>query len=124
MYLQLLRHIRFQQAFIQTVGHLINSGFINGKYYFGLQLPLEWPNLGGPLFFEHYSFLGINQMALLIHTLTMLQTKKPYLIEFVAISNPSLEKFYGYSDSCWGTLHLTFEMVAQQSSPTNDVGVI
>ncbi|MDQ6608479.1 MAG: Ig-like domain-containing protein, partial [Bacteroidota bacterium] len=38
------------------------AGFINGNTYYGYQLPLG-PILGGPLFFEHYSFLGIKPVA-------------------------------------------------------------
>ncbi len=35
------------------------SDFINGNSYYGFTLPLGAP-YGGPLFFSHYSFLGIN----------------------------------------------------------------
>ena len=34
----------------------------NGNIYYGYQLPLG-PPVGGPLFFAHYSFLGLIQMA-------------------------------------------------------------
>ena len=36
-----------------------NGGMKNGKTYYGYTLPLG-PAYGGPLFFAHYSFLGIN----------------------------------------------------------------
>ena len=40
-------------------GFAFNGGIKNNNTYFGILLPLGQP-FGGPLFFEHYSFLGIN----------------------------------------------------------------
>ena len=98
--------------------------FINGNTYLGLQLPLG-PNLGGPLFFEHYSFLGINPTGLSdAYANYATQTKNHTLINYnYCKSNP--QNYYGYSDSCWG---LTASDIPNggytASSPTNDVGVI
>ncbi len=99
--------------------------FTNGNTYFGLQLPLG-PNLGGPLFFEHYSFLGINPTGLKdsFNINYSTQTKNHTLINYnYCKSNP--QNYYGYSDSCWG---LTASDIPgggyTASSPTNDVGVI
>ena len=44
-------------------GWASNGGMKNGKSYYGYQLPLG-PEFGGPLFFSHYSFLGINPVSL------------------------------------------------------------
>lgn len=100
-----------------------NSGFINGNTYFGLQLPLG-PNLGGPLFFEHYSFLGINPNGLTdTYANYATQTKNHTLINYnYCVSNP--RNFYGYSDSCWGLTASDIRNGYTASSPTNDVGVI
>ena len=98
--------------------------FINGNTYFGFQLPLG-PNLGGPLFFEHYSFLGINPTGLTdVYANYTTQTRNHTLINYnYCKSNPL--NYYGYSDSCWG---LTASDIPNggytASSPTNDVGVI
>ncbi|HEU5052979.1 MAG TPA: glucoamylase family protein, partial [Hanamia sp.] len=40
-------------------GWASNGGMKNGKDFYGVQLPLG-PDYGGPLFFAHYSFLGID----------------------------------------------------------------
>lgn len=40
-----------------------NTGFKNGKSFYGYKLPLG-PDLGGPLFFEQYTFLGIDPRGL------------------------------------------------------------
>ena len=98
--------------------------FTNGNTYFGLRLPLG-PNLGGPLFFEHYSFLGINPTGLTdAYANYATQTKNHTLINYnYCKTNP--QNYYGYSDSCWG---LTASDIPNggytASSPTNDVGVI
>ena len=98
--------------------------FTNGNTYYGLQLPLG-PNLGGPLFFEHYSFLGINPNGLTdAYANYATQTKNHTLINYnYCKANP--QNYYGYSDSCWG---LTASDIPNggytASSPTNDVGVI
>ena len=44
-------------------GFASSGGFANGNSYYGVQLPLG-PAKGGPLFFAHYSFLGINPFSL------------------------------------------------------------
>ena len=112
-------------AVVYTNGWASNgsSGFINGNTYFGLQLPLG-PNLGGPLFFEHYSFLGINPNGLTdAYANYATQTKNHTLINYnYCISNP--RNFYGYSDSCWGLTASDIRNGYTASSPTNDVGVI
>jgi hypothetical protein len=40
-----------------------NGAMKNGSSYYGFQLPLG-ENLGGPLFFSHYSFLGLDPRGL------------------------------------------------------------
>lgn len=111
---------------VYTNGWAFNgtAPFINGNTYFGVQLPLG-PNLGGPLFFEHYSFLGINPTGLTdAYANYATQTRNHTLINYnYCIANP--RNYYGYSDSCWG---LTASDIPNNgytaSSPTNDVGVI
>jgi len=102
-----------------------NSAAIkNGNSYYNVILPLG-PNLGGPLFFEHYSFLGINPNGLSdAYTDYGTQTKNHTLINHhYCLANP--KGYFGYSDSCWG---LTASDIQNNgytaSSPTNDVGVI
>lgn len=91
--------------------------------YYGYQLPLG-ENLGGPLFFEHYSFMGINPNGLFdqyanYQTQTTNHTKINY--EYCK-ANP--KNWYGYSDQCWGLTASDIPSGYTASSPTNDVGVI
>ncbi|MFT3748764.1 MAG: glucoamylase family protein [Agriterribacter sp.] len=95
----------------------------NGNTFFNYTLPLGELN-GGPLFFEHYSFLGIKPFTLTdTYADYELQTKNHTLINYnYCISNP--KGYYGYSDSCWGLTASDIQNGYTASSPTNDVGVI
>ena len=104
-------------------GWASNGGMKNGNTYYGIQLPLG-PPLGGPLFFEHYSFLGINPNGLTDQYADYeKQTKNHTLINYLYCkANP--KDYYGYSDQCWGLTASDIPNGYTASSPTNDVGVI
>ncbi|MDB5200117.1 MAG: beta-glucosidase [Chitinophagaceae bacterium] len=100
-----------------------NGAMKNGKTFYGYQLPLG-PDYGGPLFFAHYSFLGINPVGLSdayasYQSQTINHTKINY--EYCK-ANP--KAYYGYSTDCWGLTASDIQNGYTASSPTNDVGVI
>ena len=104
-------------------GFARNGAMKNGNTYYGYQLPLG-PALGGPLFFEHYSFMGINPNGLTdqyanYQIQTVNHTKINY--EYCKL-NP--QNYYGYSDSVWGLTASDIPSGYSASSPTNDLGVI
>lgn len=101
-----------------------NNGSIrNNNTYYGYQLPLG-PSNGGPLFFSHYSFLGINPNGLAdayanYQTQTTNHTKINY--EYCK-ANP--RGYYGYSSSCWGLTSSDIPTGYGVNEPNNDRGVI
>ena len=100
-----------------------NGGMKNGSSYYGVTLPLG-PTDGGPLFFAHYSFLGINPNGLAdayanYWTQDTAHTRINYLY---CVSNP--RGFNGYSSSCWGLTASDEQNGYSAHSPTNDDGVI
>lgn len=99
------------------------SGFVNGSNYFGIKLPLG-SAYGGPLFFSHYSFLGINPNGLTDAWANYAeQTRNHSLINYQHCrNNPG--SYYGYSDSVWGLTASDIPNGYSASSPTNDLGVI
>ncbi|HET9824612.1 MAG TPA: glucoamylase family protein [Chitinophagaceae bacterium] len=104
-------------------GFARNGAERNGNNYYGYTLPLG-EAYGGPLFFEHYSFLGINPNGLIdayanYQSQTVNHTKINY--EYCK-ANP--KQYFGYSDSCWGLTASDIENGYTASSPTNDVSVI
>lgn len=104
-------------------GFARNGAMINNNSYYGYQLPLGPPS-GGPLFFEHYSFLGINPNGLTdAYANYVVQTRNHTLINNAyCIANP--KRWFGYSDSCWGLTASDIQNGYTASSPTNDVSVI
>lgn len=105
-------------------GWASNGGMQNGKSYYGIQLPLG-PSNGGPLFFAHYSFLGINPKGLTdAYANYELQNKAHTLINYnYCRQNP--KGFYGYSNSCWGlTASDDNKNGYLAHEPNNDNGVI
>jgi hypothetical protein len=110
---------------VYTTGWASNgaNGFINGNTYYGVQLPLGTAN-GGPLFFSHYSFLGVNPNGLTdtyaaYKTQVVNHTKINY--EYCK-ANP--KSYFGYSDSCWGLTASDIAGGYAASSPNNDLGFI
>jgi hypothetical protein len=100
-----------------------NGSMKNGNTYYGVQLPLG-PAVGGPLFFAHYSFLGINPNSLSdVYASYDVQNKAHALINYnYCVTNPN--NYYGYGANCWGLTASDIENGYTASSPTNDVGVI
>ncbi len=100
-----------------------SNGFTNGNSYYGITLPLG-PAYGGPLFFSHYSFLGVDPNGLSdVYANYQVQTSNHTKINYeYCKANP--KGFYGYSDSCWGLTASDIPNGYTASSPTNDVSVI
>jgi hypothetical protein len=95
----------------------------NGKSFYGIQLPLG-PDYGGPMFFAHYSFLGINPQNLSDTYADYWQqdTAHAAINYLYCVGNPN--KNNGYSNLCWGLTASDVQNGYTASSPTNDVGVI
>jgi hypothetical protein len=75
----------------------------NGKTYYGHELPLGNFDRGGPLFFEQYTYMGIDPNGLTDdHGIDYaVQTKNHTLINRAyCIENP--KKYKGYGENCWG----------------------
>jgi len=75
--------------------------YLNGKTYYDIKLDLGM-EYGGPLFFTHYSFLGLNPKGLSDkYTHYFEQNRSHTLIHLAyAIDNP--KKHSGFGANCWG----------------------
>ncbi|HKP32621.1 MAG TPA: glucoamylase family protein [Chitinophagaceae bacterium] len=105
-------------------GWAVGSNFINNNSYFNIKLPLG-PAYGGPLFFAHYSFLGLNPNGLKdTYADYQMQNHNHTLINYnYCKANP--KGFFGYSDQNWGlTASDDLENGYLAHSPTVDNGVI
>ena len=100
-----------------------NGGMKNGRIFYGVTLPLGEDN-GGPLFFSHYSFLGLNPHNLSdAYANYWTQNTAHARINYnYCVANP--KTFYKYGTNCWGLTASDIQNGYTASSPNNDVGVI
>lgn len=75
--------------------------YYNGKEYCGVKLDLGM-DYGGPLFFTHYSFLGLDPRNVEVHDVNLYERNKAHsLIHYnYAIENPKGHE--GYGPDLWG----------------------
>ncbi len=100
-----------------------NGYIINGRSYYNTVLPLG-QDYGGPLFFAHYSFLGLDPRNLSDpYAGYMEQNTAHARINFdYCVENP--RNYQGYSNSIWGLTASDIPNGYSASSPTNDLGVV
>ena len=100
-----------------------NGAMANGGVYYGIQLPLG-PAFGGPLFFSHYSFLGINPNDLQdAYANYWSQNVAHARINYqYCVDNPLGNA--GYSSSVWGLTASDNNNGYSAHAPGNDLGVI
>ncbi len=97
--------------------------FRNGERYYDIELPLG-PPYGGPLFFAHYSFLGLDPRGLRDRYADYFAQNRAHALINRAhcIANP--HGFAGYGADCWGLTACDGDAGYNAFSPTNDRGVI
>ena len=105
-----------------TEGWKRSPGFRNGHHYHRIRLPLG-PAQGGPLFFSHYSFLGLDPRGLVEDGIDYFaQNRAQTRINHAhCLENPG--KFAGYG-AFWGLTACDGPVGYNAFSPTNDKGVI
>lgn len=82
-------------------GYKRSEYFLNGKSYYNIKLDLGM-ELGGPLFFTHYSFLGLNPNGLTDEHTNYFERNKAHALihRAYAIDNP--KKHTGFGENLWG----------------------
>jgi hypothetical protein len=97
--------------------------FKNGKEFYGIELPLGF-DFGGPLFFSHYSFLGLDPRGLKDRYADYwMQNRNHTLINREhCVRNPN--QFKGYGPQSWGLTASDTYNGYDAHSPTNDKGTI
>lgn len=97
--------------------------FKNGKEFYGIKLPLGF-DYGGPLFFSHYSFLGLDPRGLKDRYADYWEQNKNHTLinRAYCVDNP--KEFKGYGENCWGLTASDTYNGYDAHSPTNDHGTI
>ncbi len=108
---------------VYTQGYARNGGMVNGSSYYSHNLPLGTA-LGGPLFFAHYSYLGLDPRNLQdTYANYWTQNTNHSLINYAySVDNP--KNYIGYSSDSWGLTASDNKNGYSAHSPTNDLGVI
>jgi hypothetical protein len=104
-------------------GWASSGGIENGNTFYGINLPVGY-DFGGPLFFAHYSFLGLNPENLSDRYADYwTQNRNHTLInQQHSIVNPN--GFVGYSESSWGLTASDNPDGYLAQEPTRDNGTI
>jgi len=104
-------------------GFAAGRDFLNGKSYYGIELPLGMP-FGGPLFFTHYSFCGLDPRGLKDSYADYweLNRKHVQINRAHCIANP--HHYAGYGASCWGLTASDDPEGYSAHAPDNDNGTI
>ena len=108
---------------VYDAGWASNGNMVTNRNHYNIQMPLG-PSYGGPLFFAHYSFLGLNPNGLEDQYANYREQNEAHaLIHYnYALANP--KNFEGYGENAWGlTASDSYEGYSAHS-PTNDLGVI
>ena len=97
--------------------------FLNGRSFYGIPLPLG-PDFGGPLFFAHYSFLGLDPRGLSDRYADYWEQNVAHtrINREHCIRNPN--GFAGYGADCWGLSASDSVAGYAAHAPDHDLGVI
>lgn len=102
-----------------------NGGMVNtsGNRHFGFELPLRGDR-GGPLFFSHYSFLGLDPRNLEDQYANYWEQNVTHSLLNQAYCAANPNNYLLYSESCWGLTASDGNQGYSAHSPDNDRGVI
>jgi len=108
---------------VYDTGWAKDGAIKNGNTYYQQQLPLG-SAYGGPLFFAHYSFLGLDPRNLSDQYANYWEQNVQHSLINQAHSIQNPKGFIGYSEECWGLTASDNQDGYSAHSPTNDKGVI
>lgn len=104
-------------------GWAMSNTFFNGKKFNNISLPLGFDG-GGPLFFSHYSYLGLDPRGLKDKYADYWEQNKNHTLinRAYCIENP--KNYKGYSAKSWGLTASDSWQGYAAHSPAEDLGVI
>ena len=108
---------------VYHIGWAQSNFFKNGKQFYGIELPLGF-DFGGPLFFSHYSFLGLDPRGLKDRYADYWKQNRNHTLinREHCVRNPN--QFKGYGPQSWGLTASDTYNGYDAHSPTNDKGTI
>ncbi len=111
------------EADVYHRGWAVGRNFKNGQEFYGIRLPLG-PDYGGPLFFAHYSFLGLDPRGLKDRYADYWAQNVAHVLinREHCVRNP--HGFEGYGPDCWGLTSSDDHEGYRGHAPNDDSGVI
>lgn len=101
-----------------------NGNMVKNNTHYGRTLPLG-PKYGGPLFFAHYSFIGLNPKNLSDqYTTNYFQQNRTHSLINYEYCKANPKGYKGYSENSWGLTASDNNNGYSAHSPTNDLGII
>ncbi|MCU0449584.1 MAG: beta-glucosidase [Bernardetiaceae bacterium] len=97
--------------------------YVNGKEFFGYKLPLGF-DFGGPLFFEHYSYLSLDPRRMQDQHANYWQLALAHTLINRAHCLEAAPKKFGYSEENWGLTASDNHLFYGAHQPTEDNGTI
>jgi hypothetical protein len=111
------------ESTVYHAGFANGPGFCNGRRWYDIELPLGMP-YGGPLFFTHYSFCGLDPRGLTDRYADYWQQNSRHVLVNRAHCVANAAKFEGYGESCWGLTASDDPAGYSAHAPDNDNGTI
>ncbi|MCB2409735.1 glucoamylase family protein [Hymenobacter lucidus] len=97
--------------------------FRNGKTFYNIKLPLGF-DYGGPLFFSHYTFLGLDPRGLKDQYADYWEQNRNHTLINHAYCLDNPKKYKGYGPNSWGLTASDSYQGYAAHSPSEDLGVI
>lgn len=86
---------------VYEASYKTSSYYWNGNSYFGYKLDTGM-EYGGPLFFTHYSFLGLNPTGLNDNKVDYFKRNKNHSLIHWEYAKANPKNHTGYGENCWG----------------------
>ena len=116
-------HTHSISAAVYQQGYARNGAIRNGKSFYGYVLPLG-EDYGGPLFFTHYTYLGLDPRNLSDQYANYWEQNVNQSMINYSYCAADPRHYQGYSTHCWGLTASDNPWGYDAQSPTNDLGVI
>jgi hypothetical protein len=100
-----------------------SRSFLNGRCYYDIELPLG-PPFGGPLFFAHYSFCGLDPRGLSDSFADYWRQNVAHVEIHLDHCRRNPNGHAGFGDACWGLTSCDGPSGYSEHSPCEDDGVI
>lgn len=100
-----------------------DGNIVINRSHYGISLPLG-PSYGGPLFFAHYSFIGLNPTNLSDRYANYWDQNVSHSVIHYEYAKANPKNYEGYGENAWGLTASDSYTGYEAHSPTNDKGVI